>query len=78
MSTPIRYCQLVKACDDPEYFAKFHPVMKRNMDGGHWSVYPCSHDTRCRQLSVEEQQQLMIRFKQPPLSSVFRNEMAEE
>ena len=64
LSVPVSYCQLVKAVDDAEYFAKFHPVMKRNLDGGHFTLVSCRHDPPCRDLTDEEVDELWRRFKE--------------
>jgi len=64
MSMPVKYCFLVSAADDSESFAKLHPAMKRNLDGGHFTVFPCDHDPPCRQMTYEEYDSLMQRFKQ--------------
>lgn len=65
MNVPIKYCFLVKAADNAESFAELHPIMKRNLDGGHLSVMPCKHDPHCRDLTDAEYKDLMTRFKQP-------------
>ena len=65
MSIPIKYCFLVEACGSEELFDKLHPIMKRNLDGGHFSVFPCNHDPPCRELTEEEQVSLMRRFREP-------------
>lgn len=65
MSVPVKYCWLVQAADDPAEFRKLHPTMKRNLDGGHFSVFPCPHDPPCRQLTAEEQRDLLTRFRAP-------------
>lgn len=65
MSTPIKYCFLVEAADKQEWFAKLHPIMKANIAGGHYSIWPCDHDPPCRQLSDEECADLMTRFNEP-------------
>lgn len=69
MSMPVKYCFLVQAADDPETFAKIHPVMHRNITGGHFSVWPCSHEPRCRELGKEEFHKLMQRFREKPIPS---------
>lgn len=65
MSIPIKYCFLVEAADNQEAFAKLHPTMKRNLDGGHFTIFGCNHDPPCRELSEAEQSELFQRFKQP-------------
>ena len=66
MSIPVSYCAFVRAVDDPAAFRSLHPIMKRNIDCGHFSVFPCEHEPHCRELSTEEQLQLMDRFRGPP------------
>jgi len=65
MSIPIRYCSLVIAVDDLDFFGKVHPQMKRNLDKGHFSILPCEHDPPCRDLSDYELDQLFKRFREP-------------
>ena len=65
MSTPVRYCALVEAVDKPEAFDKLYPTMHRNILGGHFSIWPCTHDPPCRGLTEAEQIDLMRRFKKP-------------
>lgn len=64
MSIPIKYCFLVQAADDPTAFDKLKPTMKRNIEGGHFSIWPCDHDPPCRQLTDEECNDLMRRFRE--------------
>lgn len=66
MSMPIKYCFLVEAADKPESFRKLHPIMKRNLDGGHFTVFPCNHNPPCRELTAAEEADLLRRFKQKP------------
>lgn len=65
MSMPIKYCFLVQAADDLEAFTKIHPIMKRNLDGGHFTILPCGHDPPCRDLTEEEGTDLTRRFREP-------------
>lgn len=73
MSTPVRYCQLVGAADDPAVFARIHQAVYANLKLGHWLIYPCEHAPLCRELSAEEQQELLDRFKQPPSGGTTRH-----
>ena len=66
MSIPIKYCFLVEAADNKDTFAQLHPMMKRNLDGGHFSIFACEHDHPCRTLSNDEMQDLLKRFREPP------------
>jgi hypothetical protein len=68
MSIPIKYCFLVEAVDKPESFRKLHPTMKRNLEGGHFTMIPCDHNPPCRELTRAEQVDLFQRFKQSPAS----------
>jgi len=63
MSMPVKYCLLVQAADDPRVFKKIHPVMKKNIEGGHFTVVGCDHDPPCRDLT--EWGELLERFRQP-------------
>ena len=65
MSIPIKYCFLVEAADDAKAFEKLHPIMKRNLEGGHFSIFPCDHDPSCRDLTEQESHDLMRRFGKP-------------
>ena len=65
MSIPIKYCLLVEAVDSAETFVKLHPVMKRNIESGHFSIWPCNHEPPCRALTDVEYEDLMQRFKEP-------------
>lgn len=66
MSVPVKYCDLVRAAEDPEYFERTHTTMHRNIKSGHWSVWPCECKPPCRLLTTERFQGLIQRFKQPP------------
>jgi len=65
MSMPVSYCQFVKALADTEYFKKFHPIMHRNLQQGHFTVMQCRCSPRCKELSTEEASDLIVRFKSP-------------
>ena len=73
MSVPVSYCRLVQAADDTEVFKMLHPTMKRNIDGGHFSVWPCEHDPPCRQLTEAEVRDLFSRFRADLFSPVEDN-----
>lgn len=62
MSIPVKYCFLVRAADDEDAFKKLAPIMKRNINGGHFSMSRCDCNPPCRELSVEETQTLHERF----------------
>lgn len=66
MSVPIKYCQLVRAIDDDEAYAKIAPVMKRNLEGGYFTVWPCNCDPPCRRVAEDEQRELLARFRNEP------------
>lgn len=66
MSVPVKYCFLVECVDKPESFAKLHPIMYRNLKGGHFTVWPCDHDPLCRKLTRDEEVDLMRRFREKP------------
>jgi len=66
MSIPIKYCFLVEACDKPESFAKLHPIMYKNFTGGHFTIFPCTHNPPCRDLTDSECDDLQRRFKEKP------------
>ena len=67
MSMPIQACTLIKAAKDEELFRRIHPMMHRNVKGGHFSIFPCSHDPPCAEVLTEEEQlDLMARLRQPP------------
>lgn len=66
MSIPIKYCFLVEAIDDPTSFKKLHTIMYGNLLRGHFTVFPCNHDPPCRQLTDQEQSDLLARFRKEP------------
>jgi hypothetical protein len=65
MSIPIKYCVLVAAVDDPDVFRRIHPVMKINIDMGHFTVAPCDCDPPCRVLTDDECESLHRRLSAP-------------
>jgi hypothetical protein len=65
MSFPIKYCWLVACADNDENFRALHSTMKRNLDGGHFSIFPCAHDPPCRQLTDAEINDLFERWRLP-------------
>lgn len=70
MSIPIKYCFLVEAAEKQASFVKLHPIMHSNLKCGHFSVFPCTHDPPCRDLTEQEWDDLRRRFKQPVGSHV--------
>jgi len=63
MSFPVRYCFLAKSASHPEALAKMAPVMKRNLEGGHFSVLPCDCEPPCRAMTQGEVRELFARFR---------------
>ena len=64
MSMPVKYCALVQAADDANAFRRLHPVMKKNLEGGHFTIVPCQCDPPCRDLAGQEVENLWKRFRE--------------
>lgn len=63
MSIPTKYCLLVQAADDDTVFDGIASVMHDNVIGGHFTIFPCNCEPPCRQMTREEEQNLLRRFR---------------
>lgn len=63
LSVPFKYCLFVQAAEDPDVLARLAPLMRRNLEEGHYTVLPCNHNPPCRNLTEEERLQLDTAFR---------------
>jgi diadenosine tetraphosphate (Ap4A) HIT family hydrolase len=59
MSMPIVYCSIVKALESPQVMENLKKSLKYNLEKGYFSVWPCKHNPQCRDLTEQEQDQIL-------------------
>lgn len=63
MSSPVGWCEIVKAATgDESSYASLKEKMFYNWQCGHWSQFPCKHETKC-QATKEQIDALNVRMK---------------
>lgn len=58
----IKYCLLVRACDNREAFEALAPLVKKSLEENSFVVSKCDHNPPCRKLTREEHTDLAIGF----------------